>query len=477
MDGIPARALKAGSPILSFYLSHLFNLSLSSGCVPISWKKKRVTPVFKKGDTDDVNNYRPISILPIAMKVFEKVVHYQVYDFLDSSKILSSSQSGFRHGHSTDTAVICVSDFILKELGKRKYVRAVLVDLKKAFDTVDHQILLKKLFCYGFRDVSLEWFQSYLSDRLQCTLLENTMSDLSKENPFGVPQGSVLGPLLFLLYINDIGDCINPGTFYHLYADDTIIIKSADDPDLLRSGLMHRLSDLGQWFYGCKLSVNTSKTEVIFFGRSKKVEECKSVPPLRFLGDAIDSKKEVKYLGVVFDENMTWDEQAKRVRSKAYLALNRIKRISSLLTDDTKKLLTNALVMPHINYCSNSWSTMSAVNQNKFESLMRNVNRVAPLNKTFQQMAEINKAIMMFKGIHKIAPSYLCNEVNLVSGRHQRTRFAAENNVVVPLSKTRFTDPTFINSGSLLWNDLPAEIKTTKSIFQFRNSIKKHFLD
>ena len=105
---------------------------------------------------------------------------------------------------------------------------------------------------------------------------------------------------------------------------------------------------------------------------------------------------------------MTWDEQAKRVRSKAYLALNRIKRISSLLTDDTKKLLTNALVMPHINYCSNSWSAMSAANRNKFESLMRNVNRVVPLNKTFQQMSEINKAIMMFKGIHKIAPSYLC---------------------------------------------------------------------
>ena len=147
LDGIPARVLKAGSPILSFYLTHLFNLSLSSGCVPKSWKKKRVTPVFKKGDMDDVNNYRPISILPIAMKVFEKVVHYQVYDFLDSSKILSSSQSGFRHGHSTDTAVICVSDFILKELGKGKYVGAVLVDLKKAFDTVDHQILLKKLFC------------------------------------------------------------------------------------------------------------------------------------------------------------------------------------------------------------------------------------------------------------------------------------------------------------------------------------------
>ena len=206
------------------------------------------------------------------------------------------------------------------------------------------------------------------------------------------------------------------------------------------------------------------------------MDECKSLLPLRFLGDAIDSKKEVKYLGVVFDENMTWDEQAKRVRSKAYLALNRIKRISSLLTDETKKLLTNALVMPHINYCSNSWSTMSAANRNKFESLMHNVNRVAPLNRTFQQMAEVNKAIMMFKGIHKIAPSYLCNEVKLVSGRHQRTRFAAENNVVVPLSKTRFTDRTFINSGSLFGMIFQLKSKLQNQSSNSKIQLKNTFL-
>ena len=144
LDGICVKSLKLGSPILSFYLTHIFNLSLSTGVVPKIWKQKRVTPVFKKGEVDSVNNYRPISILPITMKVFEKLVHEQVSSFLDNNKILSPSQSGFRYGHSTDTAVICVSDFILDELAKGNYVGAVLVDLKKAFDTVDHQILLKK---------------------------------------------------------------------------------------------------------------------------------------------------------------------------------------------------------------------------------------------------------------------------------------------------------------------------------------------
>ena len=477
LDGITVRSLKSGSPILSFYLTHLFNLSLTSGRVPKSWKKNRVTPVFKKGDTDDVNNYRPISILPISMKIFEKVVHYQVSGFLDSSNLLSTSQSGFRHGYSTDTAVICVSDFILKELGDGKYVGAVLVDLKKAFDTVDHKILLKKLFCYGFRDVSLDWFESYLSDRYQCTLLENTMSDFTQENPFGVPQGSVLGPLLFLLYINDIGDCISHDTFYHLYADDTIIIRSANDPELLRSSMMQQLKDLGKWFFNSKLSVNTSKTEVIYFGRPKKVKECKSEPPLRFLGDTIESKTEVKYLGVVFDENMNWNQHAQKVRSKAYFALNRVKRVSSLLTNETKRLITNALVMPHISYCSNSWSTMSAANHNKFESLMRSINKIAPLNKTFKQVCEINKSVMMFKGVHNIAPKYLSDRATLVKDKHKRnTRFSEQNNVVVPRSKSRSTDRTFINSASAIWNDLPTEIKTIKSIVLFKKSVKKHVL-
>ena len=199
LDGIGSRILKAGAPVLSIYLSKIFNCSLATGYVPKCWKIKRVSPVHKGDVKTDPSNFRPISILPIPMKIFEKIVHDQVSTFIKENTFLNDRQSGFRKLFSTTTAVLDVSENILEQLDKNNFVGAVLIDLKKAFDTVDHKILLKKLWCYGFQNQSFDWFESYLTDRQQLTLVNNIMSDLLHEDVYGVPQGSVLGPLLFLL--------------------------------------------------------------------------------------------------------------------------------------------------------------------------------------------------------------------------------------------------------------------------------------
>ena len=265
LDGIGTRIHKAGSPVLSIYLAQIFNQSLNIGYVPKCWKIKRVSPIHKGDKKTDPNNFRPISILPIPMKMFEKIVHDQVSVFVKENSYLNDRQSGFRKLFSTTTAVLDVSEIILEEMNKNKFVGAVLIDLKKAFDTVDHKILLKKLWCYGFQNQSFEWFESYLTGRQQLTLLNNVESDLLHEDAYGVPQGSVLGPLLFLLYINDIKSVIK-NSYCHLYADDTIIIKSASDPDSLISSLERELLNVDQWLSINKMTVNTKKTEVIFFG-------------------------------------------------------------------------------------------------------------------------------------------------------------------------------------------------------------------
>ena len=482
LDGICVKSLKAGSPILSYYLTFIYNLSLSTGVVPTCWKKKRVTPLFKKGDLDDVNNYRPISILPITMKIFEKVIHQQVSEFFERNNIISQFQSGFRNYHSTDTAVSFVSDFILEEIAKKKYVGAVLIDLKKAFDTVDHAILLKKLFCYGIRDVSFDWFESYLGDRKQCSVLGNSKSSFLDEGKYGVPQGSVLGPFLFLVYINNIFDCIKSNTFCHLYADDTVIIQSAKDPEALKQGLEMQLEYLSAWFYCNKLSVNTGKTELIFFGRKQKVAECKQLPPLSFQNAKIKSKSDVKYLGVTFDEGMTWEKHASLVRQKAYLGLNKIKRVSSTLNDSTRRLLVNALVLPHLNYCVNTWSNTLSHVRKRFDSLSRQIERVSPTNKSFEKLADYNTALLTFKAIQKICPQYLTNRFDLCGNRNEEgeligvnTRAARENKLRVQKTKNKYDSKTFLHNATKVWNNLPNDLRQTKSILSFKSKSKSHF--
>ena len=186
----------------------------------------------------------------------------------------------------------------------------------------------------------------------------------------------------------------------------------------------------------------------------------------------------MKYLGVIFDENLNWEAQTNNARKKAYLSLSKIKKISNCLNEKTKKMLLNALVMPHITYCSNSWSAMSKANHKKFDSLMANISKISNLDKTFDQTIKYNKTLMMFKGMHDIAPSYLCDRINPAKKRHnRRTRFAAQNNIVVPLAKNNFEKRTFINSSIPLWNNLPSEMKQIQSLLTFKSSLRSHIFN
>ena len=239
-----------------------------------------------------------------------------------------------------------------------------------------------------------------------------------------------------------------------------------------------QLLDLSNWFINNKLSVNTSKTEVIFFGRPDKVNECKTLFPLSFQNKALECKEKVKYLGVTFEESMSWNEQVKSVRKKAYHSIHKIQRISNLLDVHTKKLLLNALVMPHINYCCSSWSSMSASNNKKIESLMKNIDKIHPMNRTFKQVSNFNKSIMTFKGINNIAPDYLCSKFKLVRQCHNRvTRFSVQNNLTVPLASNSFKNKTFISTSTPLWNNLPAQLKTINSILTFKSLLRKHIFN
>ena len=275
LDGIPSRFVRDSATVIACHLTHVINLSIIQGVVPDDLKSARVVPLFKKNDKTEVGNYRPVSILSIISKVFERVVYDQVESYLDQKKLLYKFQSGFRSRFSTDTCLIHLTDFIKFQMDKGHYVGMVLLDLQKPFDTVDHNILLMKLEAIGLNEDVIKWFRSYLTrltDHQQLVDVSGTLSS-SAEIKCGVPQGSILGPLLFLINVNDMSGVVNNKLL--LYADDSAILVADKHTSNIEKLLKKELEMVSDWLIDNKLSLHLGKTESILFGSKIKLKAVK----------------------------------------------------------------------------------------------------------------------------------------------------------------------------------------------------------
>ena len=271
-DGISARALKLAGTTLAPSLCGLFNQSITSATLPREWKSANVTPVHKGGDETNMNNYRPISVLPIVAKILERIVFDQLYDYLQEHSLLTPHQSGFRPGHSTQDILIKKMDDWHKELDSDHIVSALFVDLSKAFDTIDHKLLLEKLdMFFGVRNEEKMWFQAYLESRFQRVISGHSSSSWLVPR-VGVPQGSILGPLLFVMFVNDLPTVISMNSV-NMYADDTTLYYGGANVNDSIQVLQEDAQSVLQWLDCNRLTVNLKETNLMILGRRRRKKE------------------------------------------------------------------------------------------------------------------------------------------------------------------------------------------------------------
>ena len=323
IDNLSCRFLKGGSKVLATPIAQLCNLSFKLSMVPDECKIAKLKPLYKKGKKTDPKNYRPISLLPVISKTLEKVIHDQTMDFVTRKNILYKFQSGFRKFHSTDS-YLYFQDKVSKGSDSGLLTGMILIDLQKAFDTIDHKILTEKMKCMGFSNGVTKWFECYLSKRMFSVHVENSFSDKAIIT-CGVPQGSILGPLLFLLYVSNMVQAVNCDLL--LYADDTGLIFQHKDINIIVHQLNRNFSNISDWFVDNKLSIHfgEDKTKSIFFAPLNK---CKKLRKLNISHGSwkIKQYSEVTYLGCILDESLSGESMALNVVSKINTRLKSLYR-------------------------------------------------------------------------------------------------------------------------------------------------------
>ena len=500
---IPINLLKLIPDLILIPLCRIINNSFQSGIFPDPLKISKVIPIHKEGPTDDLNNYRPISLLSIFDKIIEKAMHKRLYSFLEQHNILYKNQFGFRKNNSTTYALIDLTEQIKESIDSKKHCCGVFIDIRKAFDTVNHNILLNKLEHYGVRGTELNWFSSYLSNRFQFVEL-NGMSSSLRKLTCGIPQGSCLGPLLFLIYINDLPNTSKLLNF-HLFADDTHIYHESSTLKSLELVMNKELKKISTWLIVNRLSLNVKKTNFVLFHPFNK--PLKQNITLKINNKAIKEVKYIRYLGVLLDSTLTWKHHILKVTKTLSKFCGLFYKIRPYVTIKILKMLYNSLIYSQLTYGAEVWTLAANSLLNSIFIIQKRLVRIMTFNdrrgENFQyphsdplfkrldilKIYDIHKLGLckfIYKYFHMIIPSNFHNWFTLVSQVHNyntRMNYNSEtsnntNTLYVPFRRTTYYGlKQFKVQASKLWNDLPQLIKQKSTLLQFSNELKSFLIN
>ena len=361
-DNIGPRLLKLAAPCIAEGITFICNNSIRSSCFPDKWKEAKVSPFHKSGPLEEINNYRPITILPVLSKVLERHVSDSLTMYLNENDLLHKTQSGFRSHHSCETALNHMIDSWLNAIDDGNMIGVVLVDFKKAFDLVDHDILLTKLGIYGIKNEPLSWFKSYLSQRQQQVSINNTKSSFRPVS-CGVPQGSILGPLLFLLFINDLPPYTS-NVSTDMYADDTTLYDVQSSQEVIDRNLQIALNKLHIWCKNNGMVLNAAKTKVMLITTNQNRRGLnKEGLNLKYKDDTLQTTSNEKILGVFVDNNLLWSEHVKHITKKIASNIWLLSKIKIFLSQEYGAQFYKSYIQAHIDFCNIVWGSTSESNK------------------------------------------------------------------------------------------------------------------
>ena len=472
---IPVSIIKGNIIQFAQPLSILFNQSVTTGKFPHYLKHATVIPIFKNGSKEEVNSYRPISLLNVFSKIFEKLMKKALIQFLDRNSIIHPQQYGFRSGCNTFNAINYLTEEIYKTIDSQKFLLSIYIDFSKAFDTVKHEILLKKMKFYGIRGVIYNWFKDYLQHRTQSTKFQSHISSAHPIN-YGVPQSSALGPILFLIYINDL-----PSIFSEfktiLFADDSTFYISGADPNQLIIRSNAELDNFYQWCMCNRLTVNLSKCKYMLFSTRK----IGILPPLLYHHNLISRTTEHMLLGVIIDESLTFKSHISYLVLKLSRIVSLLYQLNNYVPTYILKCLYNAHVVPHLQYCTSIWANSFPTHLLPLFRLQKRIIRLITGSEFYAHSQPLFRDSLSLKlfdinKLHIATHMYkLLKYGNEVLHTHNYPTRAC-GNLQIPRHSLSLYKHSVSYSGPIIWNSIPEHIKNASTIRSFRNKYKRLIL-